>query len=205
MRRTFIIASMLALLAAVPAKADKVLDAFSAKAATSYVDFNYSFAVKSDVPLSGKGSGTVKGGSYHVTGSGLDIWCDGKNRWTVDKAAKEVIIESLEGYDDAFAVNPALFLTDLSASFKEVSAAQASYHGKTYHCVTLAPKVSGSITELKIYFSGNDIKGASMKTKDGTVTEFELSDVKFTDTEKAFTFDVKALDKTWVITDLSDF
>lgn len=205
MRRSVILASMLALLAAVPAKADKVLDAFSAKAATSCVDFNYSFSVKSDIPLSGSGTGSVKGSSYHITGSGLDIWCDGQNRWTVDKAAKEVIIESFDGAEDAYAANPALFLTDISSSFREVSAAQAVFKGRTCHCVTLAPKVSGSITQIKLYFSGNDLKGAEVKMKDGTVTEFQLSDVKFSNTEKAFTYDVKALDKNWVITDLSDF
>lgn len=205
MRRSFIIVSMLALLAGVPAKADKVLDAFSAKAAASCVEFSYSFSVKADIPLSGKGTGSVRGSSYHITGSGLDIWCDGNSRWTVDKTAREVVIESFEGAEDAFTANPALFLTDITSSFREVSAAQSTFHGKTYHCVTLAPKTAGMLTQVRLYFSGSDIKAAEVVMKDGTVTEFQLTDVRFTDNKKAFTYDVKALDKSWVITDLSDF
>lgn len=203
MKRSIILASMLALLAAVPAKADKVLDAFSAKASASCVDFSYTFAVKGDIPLSGNGTGTVKGGSFHVSGNGIDIWCDGRNRWTVDKDAREVIVESVDGAEDSYAVNPALFITDLSASFKEVAAGSDVFRGKTYHCVKLAPMVSGSITGLKLFFSGNDLKAAVVTLKDGMVTEFELSGVTFSDTKKAFTFDVKALDSTWVVTDFS--
>lgn len=205
MRKVLVTAALLSILSAAPARADRTLDAFSAKAASSCIDFSYSFTVKADVPMSGSGTGTVRGGGYHVTGNGLDIWCDGTRRWMVDKGSKEVIIESADDAGDAFTINPALFLTDLKSSFNEVSAGESLFRGRTYHCVTLSPKVSGSVAQVKLYFSGSELKGASVKLKDGTVAEFELSGVRFSDTEKAFTFDVKALDKSWVITDLSDF
>ena len=205
MRHSFIIAATSLLLCALPAKADRVLDAFSAKAASSTVEFNYSFAVKSEsIPFTGDGKASVCGEGFHVKGNGLDIWCDGKNRWTVDTDAKEVIVEKVSGADDSYSVNPALFITNVSA-FKELSSGDAAFRGKTYHCVALSPKVQSSISEVKLFFTGNDLKSASVKLKDGTVTEFVISGLVFSDKRSSYTFDQKSLGSSWIVTDLSDF
>ncbi len=202
MRKTLILVSLLSLFAAVPVKADSVLDAFSAKASSSCVEFKYVFYVKADIPLTGKGSGSVYGDSFHISGNGVDMWCDGKFRWSVDEEAKEVIVESVSETDDAYAVNPALFITDVSSSFREVSTGNSVFRGKTYHCVTLVPKVSGSISGLSLYFSGNELKGASVTVKDGTVTEFELSDISFSAAARNYSFDTDSLGSDWLVTEL---
>lgn len=202
MKRTILLSAIFLLLSLIPAKADKVLDSFSAKVAKSTVSFNYSYAVKGDMPLTGKGTGEVCENEFHVKGNGLDIWCDGKTRWMVDSASKEVIIEKVSD-SEAYTVNPALFITDVAKSFNVVSANTATFKGKSYHCVALSPKVKSNITGVKLYFSGEDLRAATVTSKDGSTTEFELSGVSCSPTKKAFTYNVKALDKSWVITDLS--
>jgi len=43
--------------------------------------------------VQGSGTATIQEGKYIVKGNGLEIYCDGVNRWTVDPDAKEVYIE----------------------------------------------------------------------------------------------------------------
>lgn len=50
---------------------------------------------------------------YFVSGNGLDIYCDGTARWTVDNEAKEVYIEPATGLDE-FLTDPESYLGALS-------------------------------------------------------------------------------------------
>lgn len=80
--------------------AKKVLDAVSAKFKT-FKTVQSKFTLKIE-NVSGKSlgskSGTVymKGTRYHVIVTGQEIFCDGNNVWTLDKASKEVTISKLD-------------------------------------------------------------------------------------------------------------
>jgi len=53
--------------------------------------------------LKGTGTATIQDGMYFVTGNGLEVYSNGKTRWTVDKSAKEVYIEDAGEENDIFA------------------------------------------------------------------------------------------------------
>ena len=80
--------------------AKKVLDAVSAKFKTyKAVQANFTLGVED---AKGKNQGTkkgvvyMKGSKYRVTITGQEIFCDGNNVWTYDKAAKEVTISKFD-------------------------------------------------------------------------------------------------------------
>jgi outer membrane lipoprotein-sorting protein len=80
--------------------AKKILDAVSAKF-KSFKTVQSKFNLKienSNNKLVGSKAGTVymKGTKYRINVTGQDIFCDGSNVWTVDKAAKEITISKLD-------------------------------------------------------------------------------------------------------------
>ena len=81
-------------------EAKKVLDAVSAKFKTfKTVKGNFSLEVKdANGKTQGTKKGTVymKGTKYRVSITGQEIFCDGKNIWTYDKAANEVQISAFD-------------------------------------------------------------------------------------------------------------
>lgn len=80
--------------------AKKILDAVSAKFKTfKTVQSKFSLKIEnsSNKVLANK-TGTIfmKGTKYRINVTGQEIFCDGSNVWTVDKAAKEVTISKLD-------------------------------------------------------------------------------------------------------------
>lgn len=81
-------------------EAKKILDGVSAKF-KSFKSVQSKFSLKienSAGKVLGSKAGTVfmKGTRYRINVTGQDIFCDGSNVWTVDKAAKEVTISKLD-------------------------------------------------------------------------------------------------------------
>ncbi len=80
--------------------AKKILDAVSARFKTfksAKASFVYKVENASGKALSTKkGSVFMKGTKYRVSIVGQDIYCDGKNIWTYDKAANEVTITKFD-------------------------------------------------------------------------------------------------------------
>ncbi len=56
---------------------------------------------------------TAQQNYYFVSGNGLDIYCDGESRWTVDSEAREVYIEPACGLEE-FLSDPESYLGALS-------------------------------------------------------------------------------------------
>lgn len=69
------------------------------KLATSRIELSYDCLV-GDANVHFSGKLTAQGNSYHMTGNGLDIWCDGSTRWTLDTESKEVYIENSRGIEE---------------------------------------------------------------------------------------------------------
>ena len=72
----------------------------------------------------GDGSLEIQGTSYHMTGNGVEIYCDGTSTWVIDEDASEVVIEAADSRDSGFLANPVILLMNLEESgltYKESS------------------------------------------------------------------------------------
>ncbi len=94
--------------------AKKVLDGVSSKFKTFKTvkaTFTYKVENAAGKSLSSKtGSVSMKGTKYRVTIVGQEIFCDGANVWTYDKAAKEVTITKLDNTSNT--LTPQKLFTD---------------------------------------------------------------------------------------------
>lgn len=193
--------SLLLALSVQSARADRILDNFTARADSSTVSFVYSYTTNSPVPVSGGGELSVCGNSFRLSGDGMELWCDGVSLWSVDEDSRELVIEAV-ATSDPYSVNPALYLTNAQTAFTVVSSADSKFKGRLCHCVTLSPKRKTSVSQLKLFFAGQDLIGASVRVSDGTVTEFEIRDLAFSSSKQSFSFDSSRLDSSWFVTDL---
>ena len=60
----------------------------------SRVSCDYTYRTVSGTVLTGTGNAVLQGDCYCLKGNGLEIISDGKTRWTVDPAGKEVYVEA---------------------------------------------------------------------------------------------------------------
>lgn len=215
MRKNIIIAIAAILAAAVPSGAkSKTLSSFIDKVSSSLVSFEYSFTMrtaKSSAKMTGSGDVRVQDNAFVMNGNGLEVWCDGRLRWTVDRLAEEALVELVDESADVYATNPALMITSVDAAFEEVSFGAGKFQGKSVDSSVLSPvnkgKYSMDINELKLYFKSGTttLVGAEVKLNDGSVSEFIIKDFSFSDrleTKESFRFDEKTLDDSYVVTDL---
>lgn len=61
------------------------------------VSLGYNCTVDGYAPVELSGSLLLQGNCYRAEGNGVEIYCDGGTRWTVDREEKEVYIESSDG------------------------------------------------------------------------------------------------------------
>lgn len=182
-----------------------VFDAFCAKVADSYTSFEYKFTVESEVKMIGAGRASVQGDAYKVTGSGLDITCDGKTAWYVDESAEEVLIDSVDPASADLMSNPALLVSRVGEAFQAPEQSNVSFQGEDALCVSLKPVFDSEIAALKLYFSkAGVLKGARAEMKDGIATVFTIPSISFSEpmSLSVFSFDESSVPETYIITDL---
>ena len=215
MRKNIIIAIVAILAAAVPSGAkSKTLSSFIDKVSSSLVSFEYSFTMrtaKSSAKMTGSGDVRVQDNAFVMNGNGLEVWCDGRLRWTVDRLAEEALVELVDESADVYATNPALMITSVDAAFEEVSFGTAKFAGKTVDASSLTPVLKGKssmdIAGLKLFFKSGttELVGAEIKLNDGSVSEFSISGLSFSakgQEKGSFRFDEKTLGNSYVVTDL---
>lgn len=214
MRKTIIIFFAILTCGLPSAAKSKTLSNFIDKVASSLVSFEYSFSLKasnSKAKMTGEGTVKVQGNSFVMDGNGLEVWCDGSTRWTVDRLAEEALVESVDDSADSYATNPALMITSVDAAFKEDSFGASKFQGKAVDASVLSPltkgKYSMDISQLKLFFkTGTSILvGAEVRLNDGSVSEIVVSNIVFsdpTDDKGSFRFDEKTLTDSYVVTDL---
>lgn len=210
--RIFIV--IIALFAMSPASVakSKTLEAFVSKVSSSLVSFDYSFTMPTKkAKMTGNGNVRVQGNSFLVDGNGLEIWCDGKTRWTVDRISEEALVESVDDSFDSYATNPALMVASVDNAFREESFGPSKFDGKTVDASALSPihkgKGSMDIAGLKLFFKSGTttLIGAEVTLNDGSVSNFNISNLRFGEpgkTKESFRFNEKTLDSSYVITDL---
>jgi outer membrane lipoprotein-sorting protein len=216
MKKTVIIITAVALLlSGVQSGAkSRTLGAFIEKVNSSLVSFDYSFSMQtpaSKSKMTGKGKVKIQGSSFFLEGNGLEVWCDGTTRWTIDRFSEEALVESVEESSDGFATNPALMISAVDEAFDEVSFGTAKFAGKTVDASSLTPVLKGKssmdIAGLKLFFKSGttELVGAEIKLNDGSVSEFSISGLSFSakgQEKGSFRFDEKTLGNSYVVTDL---
>jgi outer membrane lipoprotein-sorting protein len=96
MKRVFI--AMLLLLAAQCAFSQSAqIKAIMEKRNTNRVSLDYSCTFTRQAPLKLDGTLLIQGDCYLAKGNGMEIYCNGKTRWTVDPESREVYIENAGG------------------------------------------------------------------------------------------------------------
>lgn len=80
--------------------------------ATDRISLHYACTYTQDAPVKLSGALLIQGECYRAVGNGMEIYCDGTTRWTVDPASKEVYIETAEGLAELLAYRDSL--TELS-------------------------------------------------------------------------------------------
>ena len=148
------------------------------KASGHRVSFDYSYLVSlkgEDMHEVTSGKMTVEDNCFSLTGLGLSIISDGESRWTLDKEAKEALVESVD--EDDVITNPAILIS--------------SY--------------AGFGDNLKVNSSGSDYIDLTLRLDEKSSARFILKNIVYSNPKgekKDFTLDVKSLGPDYVVTDL---
>ena len=146
-------------------EAKKILDAVSAKFKT-FKTVQAKFGLKienaSNKQLGAKmGNVYMKGTKYRVSITGQEIFCDGNNVWTLDKAAKEVTINKLDPsnntitpqklftnfYDQAFLYK----LNGETKGIQEIELTPTDKSKPFYKVMVYVNKASKTISSTKVF------------------------------------------------------
>lgn len=182
-----------------------VVSDFAASIKGRKASFDYTFSVRGDLPITGKGKVMLQGDAFTMTGNGLEIYCDGTTRWTVDTAAEECYIEGVAGETPDYDANPALLVGAVDKAFSLKKTSSVTFKGKKVTAAYMEPKARGTnFKSVTLYFAGKALEGASITVNDGTITEIVVSNLKCTDPQakNSFSFDTRKLSKNYIITDL---
>jgi len=141
------------------------------------VTFHYTYSLSRDggaAQAVTDGDVVLEDNAYRLDGLGLEVISDGNTRWSLDEAAEEVVVETVER-EDLF-TNPALFI--------------ASY--KRY------------LDKIKVNASGSDSLDVTLVLDEDTSARFVLRNVRFLDRQgkSDFTLDVQSLPSSYLVTDL---
>ena len=174
--KKLIVSLMLCLLALVSARAQANIPLLD-KVAGQRVSFHYTYS------LSQKGQSfreitdgnvTVEDNAYSLEGLGIKVISDGETRWSLDDAAREVLVETVEEGD--LFTNPALFI--------------ASY--RNY------------MERIKVNAQGNDYLDVTLTLDEDNKARFVLRNIVFGERKEKsdFKVDLKSLPKDYLVTDL---
>ncbi len=179
--------------------AKKLLDAVSAKFKTfKGVQSNFTLKVedgKGKVQGSEKGTVYMKGQKYRVDMAGRNIFCDGKNIWTYEKAANEVTITQLD--PSASSITPQkLFTNFYDKDFLYKLNGEKKEGTKVLQEIEMTP-VDKTKTFHKVYISvdkkNQTIHSTKVLEKNGNKYTYTVNNLngKATVSDAMFVFDKK--------------
>ena len=102
------------LLLSLTAAAQPQVSEIVARLQTDRVSLHFACTFTQDTPVKLSGTLLVQGECYRAVGNGMEIYCDGATRWTVDPASKEVYIETAGGLEELLAWKDSI--TELSVT-----------------------------------------------------------------------------------------
>jgi outer membrane lipoprotein carrier protein len=174
-------------------QAKKILDAVSAKLKT-YKNVQAKFSVKIE-NNAGKNLGLktgnfyLKGSKYRISATGQEVFSDGSNTWTLDKASKEVTINKID--PNANTITPQKLFTnfyDKDFLYK----LNGTTNGLSEIELTPIDKTK-AIFKMLLYISNNAIVSAKFLEKTGNRYILSISNVNPNATvpDATFIFDAK--------------
>jgi outer membrane lipoprotein-sorting protein len=152
------------------------------------------------------GKGWVKGEKFTASYGENTIVSNGKKTWTIVKEEKSVY-ETDAAEADEESLNPKKLMTIWESGFKNKYEKEDKLNNEAVHVINLYPKNPAKVDYhtivLYISKSGNELKKAIMKSKDGTTTTYSVT--KFTANptveDSIFVFDPKKYPGYTVIKD----
>ena len=139
-----LMALLLSLTAAAQVSSQQVAE-IAAHLDNSRISMRYACTFTQDTPLKLSGTLTIQGECYRAQGNGMEIYCDGVTRWTVDPEAKEVYVETSGGLEELLLYRDSL--TELKLS--EVKYQPLSEDLSAFVFDTAALDPSWIITDLR--------------------------------------------------------
>lgn len=198
--------TLLLVLLGISAAGQNIVTDFAKTLADSRATFRYSYSMTGQVPLSGSGTIALQGDAFTMKGDGLEVWCDGATRWTVDTVAEECYIESVSEGGLDYEANPALLVGAVDKAFKLKKTLSTTFNARKVTEAVMVPNTSGgNISEISLMLtSDKKPAGLLVRTTDGnlitvTVKDFTLGDAA---PVKDFAFNTKKLNDNYIITDL---
>ena len=76
------------------------LDTVAAHLRTDRISLQYACTIAQPAPVQLSGDLLTQGDCYRAKGNGMEIYCNGATRWTVDPESKEVYIEAAGGIEE---------------------------------------------------------------------------------------------------------
>lgn len=176
---------------------------------SSKVSFDYSYVLDNGkVKITGEGNVVFQGDSFVMKGDGLEVYCDGTDKWTVDRNAGEAVAESFDPWRPDYLANPALIVGNVGEAFSAMSETDVVRNGKPAVKVALKPAEGmRQVTSASLYFSPSADPvpvAAEIELSDGSVLELSISSFSLSamSGDSAFRFDPSGLTEDFVITDL---
>ena len=91
---------MILLLPLTAAAQQYTLDTVAAHLGTDRISLQYTCTIAEPAPVKLSGTLLIQGDCYQAKGNGMEIYCNGTTRWTVDPESKEVYIETAGGIEE---------------------------------------------------------------------------------------------------------
>ena len=204
MKRLSIIFSILFLSLSLQAQ-NSAITSFTNSMKGKCATFSYTYSMTGQMPLTGGGEIRFQNDSFIMKGDDLEIYCDGKTRWTIDTSAEECYIESVAAGEIDIEANPAMIVGNVDKALKFESSSPTTFKGRKVTGAVLSPKSQGgSIQNVTLYLSGNKPEGALIKLRDGSKLEITISGFTLHPQENAavFKFNTAKLNKNYILTDL---
>lgn len=163
-------------------KADGILSKLSSKiksSSTFYVEFNANIKNSSSgLNESNSGKGWVKGDKFHASYGENTRISNGYKSWTIMKEDKTVYVTDADD-DDEDAINPKKLMTAWETGFNAKYDKETTLGSEKVHVINLYPKnpktVEYHTITLYISTSTNELKKATLKSKDGTVMNYTVT------------------------------
>lgn len=127
---------------------------------------------------------------YRVKAGSLEIYCDGKSVWQVNKQAKEVVVSPIADSDDDL-TNPARLLANYSKNYR-AKFIREEKDGTSI--IDLQPNKGRSYHKVRLYIDKNgQLKKLEQHNYDSSRSEYKVTNFKqATASDSDFVFDAKA-------------
>lgn len=170
------------------------------------VSYTYS-TLSSGIRLTGGGKVTFQDGSFFLEGDGLEVYCDGVVKWTVDRSSCEAVIESVDAEHPDYLAYPVLIAKDIRQVFDVVSESRSDFNGSDAVKVSLIPNTDlGNIVSANLFFrpSGVVPAGLVLELDDGSDIRMVFNEFSVSDriTADRFSFDAGSLSEDYIVTDM---